>query len=205
MFKYINFMLFMCLALIANFATAQTNNTDTLKLNIQQAEKIFMDKNLSILAAKYNIDAYSALVSQAKKWDNPTLNIDENIYNQYTKKYFDNTSTGQTYVQVQQLIKLGGKRKAAVAIAKDNYEIAKLQLDDLLRNLRLTLHSDLFNAKNFIEADKLFADEITELEKLTNAISEQVKVGNAATKDLLRVQADLFSTKNDRLQNQKQL
>ena len=153
-------MLFMCLALIANFATAQTNNTDTLKLNIQQAEKIFMDKNLSILAAKYNIDAYSALVSQAKKWDNPTLNIDENIYNQYTKKYFDNTNTGQTYVQVQQLIKLGGKRKAAVAIAKDNYEIAKLQLDDLLRNLRLTLHSDLFNAKNFIEADKLFADEI---------------------------------------------
>ena len=205
MFKYINFMLFMCLALIANFATAQTNNTDTLKLNIQQAEKIFMDKNLSILAAKYNIDAYSALVSQAKKWDKPKLNIDENIYNQYTKKYFDNTSTGQTYVQVQQLIKLGGKRKAAVAIAKDNYEIAKLQLDDLLRNLRLTLHSDLFNAKNFIEADKLFADEITELEKLTNAISEQVKVGNAATKDLLRVQADLFSTKNDRLQNQKQL
>ncbi len=205
MFKHIYFMLFLCLAAIANFATAQTTNNDTLKLNIQQAEKIFMDKNLSILAAKYNIDAYLALVSQAKKWDNPTLNIDENIYNQYTKKYFDNTSTGQTYVQVQQLIKLGGKRKASVAIAKDNYEIAKLQLDDLLRNLRLTLHSDLFNAKNFIEADKLFADETTELEKLANAIGEQVKVGNAAAKDLLRVQADLFSTKNDRLQNQKQL
>ncbi len=204
MLKYLKSFFSFILIIAAVSASAQAAN-DTLRLNLLQAEKIFMDKNLSILAAKYNIDAYSALVSQAKKWDNPTLNIDENIYNQYTKKYFDNTSTGQTYVQVQQLIKLGGKRKAAVAIAKDNYEIAKLQLDDLLRNLQLTLHSDLFNAKNFIEADKLFADETTELEKLANAIGEQVKVGNAATKDLLRVQADLFSTKNDRLQNQKQL
>ncbi len=204
MLKYLKSIFSLIFIIAAVSASAQTAN-DTLRLTLQQAEKIFMDKNLSILAAKYNIDAYSALVSQAKKWDNPTLNIDENIYNQYTKKYFDNTNTGQTYVQVQQLIKLGGKRKAAVAIAKDNYEIAKLQLDDLLRNLRLTLHSDLFNAKNFIEADKLFADETTELEKLANAIGEQVKVGNAAAKDLLRVQADLFGTKNDRLQNQKQL
>jgi cobalt-zinc-cadmium efflux system outer membrane protein len=191
--------------ILANKAYSQTNVSDTLSIDIKNAEKIFIDKNLSLLAAKYNVDANAMLVNQAQKWDNPILMLDQNIYNHVTKKYFDATNSGQTYGQVQQLIKLGGKRKAAVAIAKDNLEIAKLQLDDLLRNLRYTLHTDLYNAANFLQAEKLFADEINEMQKLTFAIGEQVKVGNAAMKDLLRVQAELFSVQNDALQNQKQL
>ncbi|MFM2049295.1 MAG: hypothetical protein RI955_1843, partial [Bacteroidota bacterium] len=205
MIKFQSLIAIICIMILANKAYSQTNVSDTLSIDIKNAEKIFIDKNLSLLAAKYNVDANAMLVNQAQKWDNPILMLDQNIYNHVTKKYFDATNSGQTYGQVQQLIKLGGKRKAAVAIAKDNLEIAKLQLDDLLRNLRYTLHTDLYNAANFLQAEKLFADEINEMQKLTSAIGEQVKVGNAAMKDLLRVQAELFSVKNDALQNQKQL
>ncbi len=50
--------------------------SDTLQLSLPQAEKRFLDSNLSLLAAHYNVDAQKALIQQAKLWDNPTLNTD---------------------------------------------------------------------------------------------------------------------------------
>ena len=60
-------------------ATAQVK-TDTLNLSLPETEKIFLEKNLSLLASKYGINADKALIDQAKLWDNTTLITDENVY-----------------------------------------------------------------------------------------------------------------------------
>ena len=52
---------------------AQSSANDTIKLNINEAEKIFFDKNLSIVAKQYDIDMAKAAVVQAKLISNPTM------------------------------------------------------------------------------------------------------------------------------------
>ena len=84
-----------------------------LPLDIAQAESRFLQKNLVLLSAKYNINISKALEQQAKLWNNPTVSLEQNIYNQYTDKYFDMSSSGQSAVQIQQLILLALQRLAS--------------------------------------------------------------------------------------------
>ena len=72
--------LIILLTVVLIISCAVRAQTDTVKLSLPEAEKIFLQKNLSLLAAKYNIDANQALVQQAKLWDNPVLSTDQNIY-----------------------------------------------------------------------------------------------------------------------------
>src|SRR3978361_1985276 len=79
------------------------NKVDTVLLTFKDAEKIFLQNNLSLLANKYNIDVNKALIKQARLWDNPVLSTDQNVYD---GKFFQhNANAGQVYIQVMQLIK----------------------------------------------------------------------------------------------------
>src|SRR3954453_12508650 len=82
----------------------QAQSHDTVQLSLQKAEFVFLQNNLSVLAAQYGIDAAQALVKQAKLWDNPTLLTDQNLYDGRFlnhSKSGTNGTNGQIYVQVQ--------------------------------------------------------------------------------------------------------
>src|SRR5215831_7213875 len=62
---------------------------DTLQLTLPEAEQRFLQKNLVLLAQKYNLDIAKAQVIQAKLYPNPNLQFVGNIYNPEQKKAFD--------------------------------------------------------------------------------------------------------------------
>src|SRR4051812_39375132 len=90
--------------------------TQTL-LSLDEAEKIFLEKNLLVLAEQYNISAKQALIIQSRAYPNPTFNADINVYDPQHNKAFHIDSSGQKSFQVEQLILLGGKRKTEIEIA----------------------------------------------------------------------------------------
>jgi cobalt-zinc-cadmium efflux system outer membrane protein len=169
--------------------------SDTTKLSLPEAEKIFLQKNLSLLAAKYNIDANQALIQQAKLWDNPLLSTDQNIYD---GKFFQhNAVNGQVYVQVTQLIRTAGKRSKLAQLATDNTTLAKEQFDDVMRSLRYTLRNDLLEINHQLKIKKVYDREITELEHLIAGMDAELKAGNVALKDNIRLKALLFGLQNE--------
>lgn len=188
---------------------AQTNSPDTLELNIQQAEKIFLEKNLQLLAQQYNVEASKALIQQAKLWENPMLNTDQNVYsnNQFFEHGTDANGQpyGQYFVQLQQLIKTAGKRGKEIKMARTNAEISDWQLKDLLRNLRMQLHADYYTLVQLQHIRELYADGKQQLNKLLEGMQAQYKAGNIAQKDLLRVQALAIGLQQDMADNEKQL
>src|SRR4030095_15586693 len=103
--------------LLASF-TIHAQSPDSVRLMLPEAEKIFLQKNLSLLAQQYNIDISKALVQQARYWDNPVLNTDQNIYD--GKFFRHNKDFGQVYVQLQQVIKTAGKRNKLIQLANDD-------------------------------------------------------------------------------------
>lgn len=202
-----------CCICNVKLAGAETNinatQADTLQLNLKQAEKIFLDKNLLLLAQHYDVEANNALIQQAKLWDNPVLNTDQNVYS--NNKYFEHgvdangQPLGQYYVQLQQLIKTAGKRGKEIKLAKTNAQISQLQFNDLLRNLRLELRSNFYQIVQLQGVQQLYKDEKEQLEKLIIGMEGQFKAGNIARKDLLRVQALAISMQQEATETDKAL
>ena len=133
---------FLLFIIIAGKNHAQ--KTDTLYLKFPEAEKIFLQKNLALLSARYDIDINKAYKQQAGYWDNPVLNTDQNIYDGkfFRHKTVDGQQYGQIYAEIQQLILTAGKRNKLIKLANDNVLTAEQQFNDLLRNLRYVLSTD---------------------------------------------------------------
>ncbi|MBS1616625.1 MAG: TolC family protein [Bacteroidetes bacterium] len=193
------------LLLASNCCRAQLAS-DTLHLSWQGAEQRFLSKNLSLLAAHYGVRADSALIRQARLWDNPTLNVDQNVYvpgDGFFRHGEDaqGNSRGQVYVQVQQLIQLGGKRRNAVSMAGVQAGVSQLQFDEMLNSLRRSLKEDLLQAGQLHQNTLLFQEVLEKLNVLERGISGQYEAGNVSRKDLLRVQGLVENMRMDLADN----
>jgi len=191
------------LLVLMSFSVKAQVNIDTLKLDMPAAEKIFLQKNLSLLAAGYNVNINEALIKQAKLWDNPVLVTDQNIYD--GKFFRHNSDYGQVYVQVQQLIRTAGKRTKLAQLAADNTQLAKEQFDDVMRGLRYALQSDFVEINHLLKIKKVYDGEIAQMEKLVYGMNEEFKAGNLSLKDNMRLKALLFSLQNELVNVQSQL
>lgn len=199
-----------CAYLIPHNALAQTEQMDTLRLGVKQAERIFLEKNLQLIAKQYNIEANKALILQAKLWDNPVLNTDQNVYS--NSKFFEHGTDlvtgapiGQYYIQLQQLIKTAGKRGKLIKLAHTNAEISEWEFKDLMKNLRYELHNDFYTLMQLQSVQQLYNDELTQINKLLTGMNAEYKLGNISQKDLLRVQALQISLLQDATENNKKM
>ncbi|RKR80020.1 cobalt-zinc-cadmium efflux system outer membrane protein [Mucilaginibacter gracilis] len=182
--------------------------TDTLRLNFQDAEKQFLQNNFALLAQKYNVESTNALVAQAKLWDNPVLSTDQNIYDGGSKKFFYHNSDlglGQVYLQLSQVFTTAGKRGKQVQIAKDNAKVQEAEFNDLMRNLRYNLLLDFSQLSTLLEQAKVYQNEITSAQSLVDAIQKSFTAGNTSMKDLIRLKALLFGLQNDMVENSRQI
>lgn len=189
-------------------ASAANAQTDTLRLNFQDAEKAFLQNNLALLAQKYNVEAQKALIDQAKLWDNPVLSTDQNIYDGASKKFFyhnQEEGVGQVFVQLSQVFTTAGKRGKQVQVAKDDAKVQEAQFNDLMRNLRYNLQLDFSQLATLIEQGKVYQNEISSATNLVNAIQKSFDVGNTSMKDLVRLKALLFGLQNDMIENSRQI
>jgi cobalt-zinc-cadmium efflux system outer membrane protein len=190
------------------FSFASHAQSDTLSLSFEEAEKTFLQNNLSLVASKYNIDASTALIKQAKLWDNPVLLTDQTLYD---GKFFrhaklsDGTQAGEIYVQVQQLIRTAGKIKKLSTLAATNAHISELQFDQVMHNLRYALHNDLYQSNQILLSVQLYEKENEQLKKLLAAMNAQLQAGNISQKDFLRIQSLQISTLQEENEYRKQL
>ncbi len=200
-----NRCLFITLFVATSFSLQAQSVSDTLKLDLAKAEKIFLQKNLSLLAAGYNININEVLIRQAKLWDNPVLATDQNIYDQEGKFFAHNNVSGQVYIQIQQLIRTAGKRTKLAQLASDNTQLAREQFEEVMRGLRYTLQSDFIEINHLLKTKKVYDGEIAQMEKLVYGMNEEFKAGNLSLKDNMRLKALLFSLQNELVNVQSQL
>lgn len=190
------------------FAPASHAQTDTLSLSFEEAEKTFLQNNLSLLASKYNIDASTALIKQAKLWDNPVLLTDQTLYD---GKFFrhsklaNGTQAGEIYVQAQQLIRTAGKIKKLSTLAATNAHISELQFEQVMHNLRYTLRNDLYQSRQLFLSIQLYEKENEQLKRLLAAMNAQLQAGNISVKDFLRIQSLQASTLQEENDYRKQM
>lgn len=192
-------------AMAMSAALYAQNQTDTLTLKFQDAEKRFLENNFSLIAQRYNVDASKALVQQARLWDNPALSTDQNLYSRGLGFFNHSNGNGQLFAQISQIFLTAGKRGKQIKVAQDDASIQQAQFNDLLRNLRYNMLVDFAQLNNLIEQNRIFQYEISSSNNLVKAISTQYSVGNSSLRDVVRLQALAFGLENDLVENNRQI
>ena len=199
--NYLKVAVVVALSLFSIFCQAQ----DSLRLTLPQAEKIFLQQNLSLLAQRYNIDMAKAQVIQAKLYNNPNIQFEGNIYNPQLKKAFNiGNPYGQYTVEVSQLISLAGKRNKQVKMAQTNVTLEESRFFDLLRTLQFTLRSNFYQLYFLQQSINGYGLQLSYLEKLNTAHQELLAKGMVTLKDAVRIKSLLYTLKAEQtsLQNQ---
>lgn len=195
--KFIVVALFMMINAYARSQTEIGIKPDTLYLKQDSIESIFVRKNLLLLAQRFNIDAQKALVDQARLFPNPTFNINTNIYQTETKKFFPFGGDGEISAGLSQVVMLAGKHNKQLKMAMTNKSISEYQFYDLLRTLKHTLQCDFYNIHYLLQSEKVYDTEIAALKQVTDAFELQKGKGYVSEKEVLRVKAQLYSLQSE--------
>lgn len=187
---------------------------EKFELSREEAEAIFINNNLLLIAGKLNIESQRAEVIQARLWPNPEFSINEiNFWKttgvESSPPIFGKFGRDQQFAfEINQLIQTAGKRKKLIAL--EEIEVSKTEqfFEDLLRNLKFELRSQLtdfqFN-QLLIDVHQNLMDNIS---VLIQAYQNQMERGSVSEAELTRLKAQEILIKRQILdlnQDQKQI
>jgi len=188
--------IYLIILAIISFGTIKAS--DVLKINLQQADSLFQANNYNLLASSMNIEAQKAMVIQARLFQNPVLNTSLHVYDTTNKKLFQIGPSGEKAFQLDELIRLGGKRKSEIEMAKSDVKIAELEFKQLVRQLKFQLHSDLYA----LGQQKILLDtynkQLMLLDTILTSYQVQTDKGNIPLKELVRLKGAYLKLSNDR-------
>lgn len=188
--------------LLACTAAAQAP-ADTLRYNVQEAEKIFLQNNLQLLAEKLSISQADARILQAKAWPNPSFTLDEvNLWAtarqtggvEVSPPFRNGWGKNQQFaMQLEQLVQTARKRKKNIQLETSSKALAEHSFTELLFALRAEFRQ---TAAGLIYHQHLLQDltlQQTLVTQLLEAQAVQYKLGNIPEAELVRLRALQFS------------
>ncbi len=202
MFKKIFFTL---TCIITTMSFAQQNDSATLQLSKEQAEALFLEQNLDILAKKLEISQAEAQLLQARLWPNPTFEIAEvnlwktsNIEEQ--PPIFGNWGESQQFAfHLEQLIQTGGKRRKNIALQKLTIEEKTQEFESILRSTKLDLRNTFTQLQVLQQQKKVFEKQIENTKSLIVAYKNQLQSGNISQAEYIRLKAAELQFKKELL------
>jgi cobalt-zinc-cadmium efflux system outer membrane protein len=171
---------------------------EPITLTINQAEELFFKNNFLLLAQQYNIDKAGAQIIQAKLYPNPEVTADMIAYEGQNNKYLPTGKGGNFAAGLEQLIILGGKRKAQIELAKLDKKRAEAELIDLTRNLQLQIWQAFYTLHNQQMVVEKYNRLLEKLSYLIDSYQVQVDKNNIALKDLIRLKSVYVKINNDK-------
>jgi cobalt-zinc-cadmium efflux system outer membrane protein len=191
---------FVLLYVVLSFSLSEVHaEADTLRIAMGEAEARMLRANVQLLAQRLAAAETQALVRQAAAWTNPSLGVEQNVYNQFTHRWLDTGPRGNTDIQIQQTFPFPGKRSSQVRMAELNAEAASYETDDLSRALRLALRTGMYDLF-FLRRSLAFYDESIAAMGPTVIAMERVYEHRAVLlAELLRLKSLLFSLQKERL------
>lgn len=181
-------------------AVAAAQAPQPVTLTIKQAEELFFKNNFVVLAQQYNIDAAGAQIIQAKVYPNPEISAGMIAYEGQNYRTLPTGSGGNFTAGFEQLILLGGKRRAQINLAKMDKKRAEAELTDITRNLQLQIWEAFYTLHNQQKVIEKYNKLLDKLDYLISAYQVQVDKNNIALKDLVRLKSVYVKINNDKSQ-----
>lgn len=189
-------ILFICFVTAgAAFAQEQTATqpgtpSASAPVTVEAAVSEAVQRNLALLAERYNVSIAQAKILTASLRPNPVLSLDADHLPWAGTHYNDENRAGppEYSVRTDFLFERAGKRAGRIAVAQEEKSIAELSLLDTIRGL-------VFDVENaFVETLlaqanlKLARDNSAALESVVKINTDRLRAGDLARVELTRVQ-----------------
>lgn len=187
------------------FACIMIGLLQAQSLTLKEAEQLFLKQNLSLIAARYDIDMAQAQVLQARLFQNPVISLEQNVYNRLNGKYFDLGKEGESAVEIEQVISIAGQRNNRIRLEKINKEMAEYQFEEVMRTLHSELNEKFVETYFLTKSLSVYEKEITSLKNLLEGMKLQQQKGNISLLETSRLEAMLLSLKKERNEQENNL
>lgn len=171
---------------------------DTLHLSLAAAEQRFLDSNLALLSARYSIGIARAEIITARLYNNPELSLENVLFNPDNHRWLDLGYSGSNNASLSQVIILAGKRNKAIRLAESGAQRTESGFADLVRTLRYTLRDDFFRLYFGDRSLRLYDQQIGSLRQVLDIFGQQLRKGNIASSEVLRIQSLLYNLQAER-------
>lgn len=182
------------LLLFVNFFYTQNKN-----LTLADADDLLIKNNLSLLAARYEVDMAEANKIQARLFDNPDISFQVPAYSK-DKGWFN--LNGDYELTLQQAIKIAGKKKSGVNLAESQKQLANWQYELLVKQLIYAVHNSYFTIYYLQQSINKTSVEIEKIKTIIDALQVQYKKGNVTLNEVIRMTASYNSLSSDVLELQ---
>ncbi|MFM9400504.1 TolC family protein [Myroides odoratimimus] len=190
---------------------AQDSSVKTLMLSKEEAEALFLEQNLELIAKNLEISQAEAQLLQSKLWPNPTFEVSEINFWKTTDieeqpKLIGNWGEAQQYAfRVEQLIQTGGKRRKTIDLQKLTIEEKQQEFESIIRELKLELRGNLSDLQILQEQQKIYEKQIESTKSLISAYKNQLDQGNISQAQYIRLKAAELQFKKELVNINKEL
>lgn len=191
---------------------SQTVQPDTLSLSLEQAETLFLEANLLLIAERLHIDIKDAEIRQARLWENPEIGIEHQIINRNSSGLVGFTGSDNTAFEIEQLITTAGKRGRTIQLLELEKVQEEHRFELLLREFKRSLREEFFHLTFLNRIEGLYQEQIVALERILRSFEVQQEQGNIARLEIIRIRSLLLeleqeynSVLSDQLESQNAL
>ena len=173
-------------------------------LTLNQAEELFLNNNLAVIAARYGVDVSTGLKIIASYTPNPQLTLSAeqfNLRHPFMHPFEDRGSVDENFYtgRVDQIFEAPGRKKYRTQAAIWQVQVSEAQVLDAIRTNLFQL-KQIFYTAVLARNNLLVAEEnIRTISETEEKLQKNVKGGNIAEADLTRFQVGKIQFESDRV------
>lgn len=169
-------------------------------VTIDDAIREALEKNLSLLAERYNIPVADARIVQARLKPNPVftagLDYQDWLGSGFYHKPDDNAGPPEWNARVDYVLERGGKRERRIEVAENAKAVAQLNLLNTTRQLVLDVENAFVEVQIAKESLALAQDSFKNLNEIVNINVTRVRAGDLAQVELVRSRVAMLQFRN---------
>ncbi|OOG75186.1 TolC family protein [Algoriphagus sp. A40] len=201
MYKYLLAML--CIAIPGKILSQELEgDKKVLELTYTEAVGILLDQSLPLLSSHYEVEASEGDLLQARAWNNPHFNWNQDLYSAERNEYFNQRN--QRLIQLDIMFSVSGKHTRAVKLAKIGVEQNQLLYENTKRSLVFELGLKFHQLMMLQKRNELYNVVFSQFKTLIDAYEIQFKVGAIPGSELIRLKSELLTLQNSIVSNQNE-
>jgi len=178
---------------------ADTGDIPLNRLSLADTERLFVENNREVLAAKRIVEGSQADTLSAAQRPNPTLSLSSTNFRlrQSNGSGGLNDRTLDSIVRVDQLIERGRKRELRMAAADNALQASEFDLRDTFRQQKYTLRAAYYDLLLAQDAETIQKNNLELYKKNLDVANLRLKAGDIAKTDVARIHIDALRAEND--------
>jgi outer membrane protein, heavy metal efflux system len=182
---------------MALLVRAEELNAPAVTINEPQAIALFFERNLDLIAARYNIDQARAEQLAAAAIPNPVMGLGIGELNAQMGQKRNSGKLPAVTVQLSQLIETAGKRRLRMESSEFGTEAVELDFQDVVRQVVNAVRHGYYGLLLAQKTAELAQDNLARYREILRVNGLRLQVGDIGETDFTRIEVESMKAQGD--------